>query len=277
MECLVNGQPIDHISVADRGLQYGDGLFETIAVTDCGAEFWDRHMARLKEGCNRLGIPAPDPEVLEKEAVQVCPAQGSSVLKISMTRGEGGRGYKSLEPVNPTRIVAAYPPPSYPGKAWQEGVNVRICQTPLGANPRLAGIKHLNRLEQVLARQEWDDDFSEGIMLDSSGNAVEGVMTNLFLVKNSQLYTPDLSNCGVAGIMRQVILEIAEAFDIRRNIQSIPEAELFQADEVFLSNSVIGIWPVKRLGEQLFNVGCLTQQISAEINLRRKTETLSFQ
>ncbi len=275
MVYLVNGEMDDRISVTDRGFQYGDGLFETIALSEGKLAFWWRHMARLLAGCQRLGIAAPAPDLLLAEARQLCVHQDTGVLKIIISRASGGRGYQCAVPSPANRVIALHPCPDYPPDFSNRGINVRICQTRLGINPALAGLKHLNRLEQVLARQEWRDaGTTEGIMLDCHGNAIEGVMTNLFLVRDGQLWTPDLSNCGVTGIMREVVIEVAEAIDIPVNIGVIPESELYQAEAIFLTNAIAGLWPVKRLGQQTMGRSRISQRLNAGLHDKRREEAL---
>jgi len=207
---LVNGQDIDTVSALDRGLQYGDGLFETLPVINGRPLHWQRHMQRLIHGCGRLGIPLPDVTALTIEAQRLCVGRNRAVLKLIVTRGSGGRGYRCPEHPAPTRIFALHSWPDYPENNWREGVRVRLCRIQLGSNPALAGLKHLNRLEHILARAEWDsDDIAEGLLFDRADHVIEGTMSNLFLVTAGQLVTPELSDCGVAGIMRDMIIESA--------------------------------------------------------------------
>ena len=260
---LVNGKAGDRLAVLDRGLQYGDGLFETIRITEGLPEFWERHMARLASGCGRLGIVAPDPAVLRREAAQLCESARNGVLKIIVTRGIGGRGYRPPDPSVPTRIVALFPAADYPDSFAREGVRLRLCETRLADQPRLAGLKHLNRLEQVLARAEWSDaEISEGLMCDNSGAVIEGTMSNLFLVRAGGLSTPDLSRCGVAGIVRAAVLELAGRLGIESNVRRIAREELDAADEIFLTNSVIGIWPARAIGDREYRPGRMTERLS---------------
>ncbi len=245
---LVNGVPGTRVDANDRGLHYGDGLFETIAVHDGVPALWDRHMQRLLLGCERLGIAPIDTAQLRRESSQLCEGVAEGVLKIIITRGSSGRGYRAppCGAVQPTRLVALYAWPEYPPAFWVEGVAVRLCSTRLGSNPALAGIKHLNRLEQVLARSEWDDPaIPEGLMLDGEGHVIEGTMSNLFIVRNGRLLTPDLSQCGVAGVMRGYILDSARGMDIPADIAQITLDDVKSSDEVFLCNSLIGVWPVR--------------------------------
>ncbi len=258
---LVNGIEADRVAVGDRGLQYGDGLFETFAVRDGAPEYWDRHMQRLQKGAERLGIPMPEVELLAREAARICRGRTRAVLKLMLTRGEGGRGYRPPADAAPTRILSLHPWPDYPPTYCAEGIRLRLCRTPMGRNPALAGIKHLNRLEQVLARAEWDDpDIPEGLMLDTDGDVISGTMTNVFLVRRGGLYTPDLSHCGVEGTTRARLLELAARHGIPCEISALQLDSLWGADEVFVCNSVAGIWPVRRIEQHRYVPGTVTQR-----------------
>lgn len=258
---LINGESKEQIEVFDRGLQYGDGLFETIVVKSGKPQFLDRHLQRLSADCSRLLIRPPDTKLLENEVVGLANHADLAVIKIIVTRGVGGRGYRQPDVVNPTRIVSLHPFPDYPDTYQQQGIHVRFCSTRLGLNPALAGIKHLNRLEQVLARAEWDDPaIQEGIMLDIDGSVVEGTMTNLFFVKNESLYTASLDKTGVAGITRGIVLEQTILHGIKIFEGRVSQDDLLSADELFVCNSVIGIWPVRQIEHQQFSVGPLTRQ-----------------
>ena len=278
MQTLVDGVAEEVLPISDRGLHYGDGLFETIAVREGRLEFWQRHMARLEAGCRRLHIPPPEPEALLDDARKLFAPRVSGVLKIIITRGSGGRGYRLPEPQQPRRIVSAHPWPDYPDSLGREGIEARFCRTRLGTNPQLAGLKHLNRLEQVLARNEWHaPGVHEGLMFNADGYLVEGVMSNLFLVHDGAITTPDLSNCGVAGIIRQVVLEIAQALDLLTNISStVTTADVSRASELFVTNSLVGIWPLRTVAGQHFRVGEMTRTIQAELERRQKQESHSI-
>ncbi|MEE9140866.1 MAG: aminodeoxychorismate lyase [Alphaproteobacteria bacterium] len=270
---LINGRPGDSVAVQDRGFQYGDGVFETIKVTDGSREFWGRHMARLGTGCARLGLPPPDERALEREAAELSKGVARGVLKIIVTRGTGGRGYRPPELPEPTRVVSLHPWPDYPDEYWQKGVRVRLCEAWLSDQPLLAGIKHLNRLEQIVARQEWDDpDVAEGLMRDAQGFVVEGTMTNLFLVKGRILRTPEIDRCGVAGVMRAVILDLADRLSIPAVVGRVSVAEAAAADSLFLTNSVIGIWPVRAFEETTYAPSALTRRLVRALEQAAKTE-----
>jgi 4-amino-4-deoxychorismate lyase len=264
---LVNGEPADVIPASDRGLLYGDGVFETIAISDGRPQHWPRHMHRLHAGCARLGIQPLESALLAAEAESIINDTDHGVLKLIVTRGSGGRGYRVPEAVACTRIMQLHPWPDYPAACSQEGVRIRLCETRLGRNPALAGIKHLNRLEQVLARQEWDDaDIREGLLLDTDGSLVEGTMSNVFIISDGVLMTPDLSQCGVAGIMRTLVLELAEQQGLDPRIVPVGQEALVRADEVFLTNSLIGIWPVIALDETTWRKGGITMQLQKQLS-----------
>jgi 4-amino-4-deoxychorismate lyase len=259
---LVNGAVADTVAVTDRGLLYGDGVFETLAVIDGVPQLWARHIARLQEGCMRLGIMPIDAALLAEEAQRLCIAAERAVLKIIITRGSGGRGYRPDISCTPTRILQRHPWPDYPHTCATDGVAVRLCRLRMGHNPLLAGIKHLNRLEQVLARGEWDDpEIREGLLQDQHGNLIEGTMSNVCLVQGRQLLMPDLVRCGVAGVIRALLLELAAAQGIETAVRDVTVNELVMADEVFLCNSLIGIWPVARIDDQVCAPGKLTRQL----------------
>lgn len=264
---LVNGKYTEHIPVTDRGLQYGDGLFETIEVLSGRPIFLQRHIKRLLAGCARLYIPAPSLALLDREVSDIlsqasATEPGDYVMKIVITRGTGGRGYRQPETISPSRIISLHPYPDYPFSYQATGIFARFCQMRLAANPSLAGIKHLNRLEQVLARAEWaTPDIQEGIMLDLLGYVIEGTMSNVFFIKDNVLHTPLLSQCGVAGIVRAAILELAQRYQIDSVERQINVGTLLSADEVFVTNSIIGIWPVRQLEETVFCIGPITRQL----------------
>jgi 4-amino-4-deoxychorismate lyase len=253
------------LSVADRGLHYGDGLFETMDVALGAPRHWDRHLARLLAGCARLGMPAPDPTVLCDEALSLCAGVERGVLKLLYTRGADGRGYRPGRGAT-TRILMLYPPPCYPSVFREEGVKVRICRTPIGTSPSLGGLKHLNRLEQVLARAEWEDpDIPEGLMLDGDGRVIEATQTNLFIVREDRLLTPDVSRSGVAGVMRGLILEYAPCFGLEVRVCALSVEDVQSADEVFLCGSVIGIWPVRQVEQARHFTSAATTYLAASL------------
>lgn len=264
---LVNGENTETISVFDRGLHYGDGVFETMAVFNGKIRLWDEHWLRLLEGCERLQIDAPDRSTIEQEIVSLSDSEQPLVIKLIVTRGTGARGYRKPQPQNVNHVIFQYPWTRYPDEYTQVGVNVRYCATPLSENKMLAGMKHLNRLEQVLARNEWtSEEWQEGLMLSNQGYVVDGTMSNLFALKSNILITPDLNLCGVRGVMRQTVIKIAKSLGIDVQVKNILPVEIESMDEVFLSNSLFGIWPVKRVEETRFSTGKITRQLREELD-----------
>lgn len=240
------------IASTDRGLAYGDGVFETIAVHDGVPLHLDRHLARLTDGCRRLGFVAPP---LEEDLRDRASGHARAVLKVIVTRGEGGRGYRPPEDPVPTRVIALHAWPSH-APAWAEhGVAVRWCDTRLAIQPALAGLKHLNRLEQVLARAEWEgmDRWQEGLMRDMDDHLIEATQANVFVAKDGGLRTPRTDRCGIAGITRARLIEAANELGFACEEAVLDEDSVAAADEVFLCNSVIGIWPVREAGDTRFD------------------------
>ncbi|PWK89956.1 aminodeoxychorismate lyase [Fulvimonas soli] len=253
----VNGVAAAAVGAADRGLAYGDGLFETVRFVGAGAPLWARHMERLARGCARLGLPPPDPALLLREARAVGEGLDAAVVRITLTRGEGPRGYAPPAAPSPTRIVAAFPPPPPRAQDYRDGVRVRTCGLRLAEQPRLAGLKHLNRLEQVLARAEWNDPaIAEGLLLDAAGRVVSATAANLFAVLDGELVTPALDRCGVAGVARAEIMAVRAV----REAELKPD-RLAAASELFLSSSVRGILPVRAWDARACAVGPVTRAL----------------
>ena len=257
----VNGEPAETLRLADRGLQYGDGLFETLAVIDGRVRRLQLHLDRLRDGCGRLHLPLPDEALLRKEIQQAAEGEPHAVLKLMLTRGSGGRGYRPPDPAVVTRLLFRHPWPDYPASWSTDGIELRICTTRLAVGSPLAGLKHLNRLEQVMARSEWDEGAQEGLMLDAEGRVVEGTMTNLFASPaEGWLVTPDLSRSGVAGVTRRHILARAEAEGLRVEIRDLSLEQLLDSREIFVCNSIAGVWPVSRIAERHYAVGAMTRR-----------------
>lgn len=269
----VNGKETFQVSVLDRGFTYGDGLFETCLFSHGKIALWPFHEARLLDSASRLSI-AVDLENLRVEIAQVFKILSaheieSVVIKVMVTRGEGGRGYGAPQLTIPTLVIGVFDAPTYPEKNSTEGVTVKVCETRLGRNKVLAGLKHLNRLEQILARSEWQTEYAEGICLDVNDNVIEGVFSNLFWVdSDNNLNTPDLSFSGVAGVMRANVMVICEKIlQISVAEKNCSLTELLSAKEVFMTNSLYGIWPVKSIttdsGQYQFSSFLVSQKIQA--------------
>lgn len=261
---LVDGQPEAQVPALDRGLAFGDGLFRTLRIRRGRPCNWDWHFRRLAADCLALRLALPSEPLLRSEIAQVAP--GDATAKVILTRGSPahGRGYSFTPEARPTRIVAAFPPPDYPSELAREGVQVRRCVLVPSEQPALAGVKTLNRLENVLARAEWfDPAIREGLLVDRNGFVIEGTMSNLFVVQAGTLATPDLSRCGVAGAQRERIRERAASLGMPVVVRDIAWSELEQADEMFLTNSLIGLWPVAALEARRWEPGPITRRLQA--------------
>jgi 4-amino-4-deoxychorismate lyase len=245
---LVNGKPGNLISIRDRGLLYGDGVFRTLRATQGKAQHWPLHYQKLHHDCTALGIACPDVALLSAELKELLAQRPDGVVKLIVTRGGSARGYAPSALTQPTHVWDISPLPDYPTDWTMYGIEARLCQLRLSQQPRLAGIKHLNRLENVLAAAEWSDaGIAEGILMDSESNVIEGTRSNLFLINNDKFTTPDLSRCGVAGVQRRRVMEWADTHNVPCRVAQFGLENLLAADAVFLVNSVIGLWSVREL------------------------------
>jgi 4-amino-4-deoxychorismate lyase len=258
-ECLVDGEISDRISTADRGFQYGDGVFETIAVVGGQPRFWQAHMDRLGAGCQRLGLPLTPQEILLRELKTVSAGQSRCIVKVIISRGSSERGYSPAGLDQGKRVVSAHPWPQDESDPGVFGIRARVCDLRLGIQPVLAGIKHLNCLELVMARAEWKDPLIyEGILLDREDHVICGVSSNIFLVYAGRLLTPRLDRCGVRGVMRGAILNaFRERCEQRRLLlDMLPEAQ-----EIFMCNSIQGVIPVVRIDHWEYEIGPVTREV----------------
>jgi 4-amino-4-deoxychorismate lyase len=237
---------VDAIAPDERGLAYGDGLFETLRAHRGELPWWDAHWARLERGAARLALPLPDHGQVRRQAAALFADGGDGVLKLIVTRGGGARGYAPSSTAVPHWLLARHP---LPAAAHGEGLRLRWCSTRFASQPLLAGIKHCNRLEQVLARAECvtgGDD--EGLVCDAEGAVVSATSANLFVLRAGRWQTPSLGHCGVAGICRAFLLEALSAREARLEPSAVEAAEA-----VFLCNAVRGILSVASLGARAWS------------------------
>lgn len=245
---LVNGKPGNLISIRNRGLLYGDGVFRTFRASSGKAQHWPLHCQKLQHDCVALGIDCPDAALLSAELNDLLVQHPDGVVKLIVTRGEGTRGYAPLGCVGTTHLWDIFPLPDYPADWAVRGIKAQFCHLRLSHQPRLAGIKHLNRLENVLAAAESDDaKVAEGLIMDVDSNIIEGTRSNLFLVSRGKLITPDLSRCGVAGVQRDRVMAWAAQHNMSLQVRDVGLDEVLHADELFVVNSIMGLWPVREL------------------------------
>ena len=252
---LVNGSPAQLISIRDRGLLYGDGVFRTFPARQGRVAHWHWHLKKLQQDCAALGIQCPTSEILQVELQLLLAQHPDGVYKLLVTRGEGKRGYTPLPQTHTSHFWDVTALPSYPEIYLQDGIAACFCDLRLATQPRLAGIKHLNRLENVLAAAELGD-CPEGLLLDAHGHVIEGTRSNLFWLKDGQLHTPDLSGCGVAGVQRARILA---AFPVK--VVSVDVPTLLAADEIFMVNSLMPLWPIRHLAGQEWHEFPVAQRV----------------
>lgn len=263
---LVNGAPPKASLLLSRALHYGDGVFRTLLRFEGRWLDFDRHYVKLVHDCRLLGLDPPHVGQLEAELDSLGGGRAAPVVgKIILARSGAGRGYAPTSR-QCERILLRYPAPRYPLSCWTEGVAVIISPVQLGAQPLLAGAKHLNRLESMLAARGWPVGVQEALMCDSEGALVCGTRSNLFWMHEGRLHTPKLARCGVAGMMRAKVLDAARAHGLVCELVEQPPSVLLSASEVFLSNSLIGLWPVRRINDHaLAAPGPITQRLQATL------------
>jgi 4-amino-4-deoxychorismate lyase len=253
---LVNGKPGNLISIRDRGLLYGDGVFRTLRAIRGKAQHWPLHYLKLRHDCSVLRIACPDAGQLSAELDRLLAQYPEGVVKLVVTRGQGSRGYAPQPDEEITYFWDISPLPDHLPDLATRGIRTKLCQFRLGRQPSLAGIKHLNRLENVLAAMECSDarvldpEIVEGLMQDTDGNVIEGTRSNLFVVSGGKLVTPELSHSGVAGVQRDRVIEWSKQNKMPLEIRNIGLDEVMQADELFVVNSIIGLWPIRELEQR---------------------------
>ena len=243
---LINGTEAAAIDPRDRGFAYGDGVFRTLALRAGRPQLWARQFAKLANDAAALKIACPDAQVLAADLAAIAARHANGVIRITLTRGIAPRGYASQSGGAVTRVVTW----SQASETAHKTVRARWCALRLAIQPALAGIKHLNRLENVLARAEWQDaTIAEGLLLDANGHVIGGTMSTLFLLRDGVLTTPALDGSGIAGVTRDLIFEYAQTDGIVVRIEPVLPAELRLADALFLVNSLIGVWQITALDD----------------------------
>lgn len=268
---LVNGNFDQAISPFDRGFSYGDGIFRTLKIVNGLPQHWPQHYQKLVADCAVIGIVCPSAELLMSDFLQLFAVDARlneaatdkvAVAKIIITRGESKRGYAPPAITTPMRVILKSAMRQYAEVNYIEGVRLYVCETRLAAQPKLAGIKHLNRLENVMARMEWQDESHfDGLMLDQQGNVIECTMSNIFARFNDTLITPDLSQCGVAGITRQAIIGLSDPLNLKIEITQLSLQHLIEADEVIICNSLYGVFQVCNILNNIWSPQTLAKKI----------------
>ncbi len=256
----INGVEAESIPADDRALHYGDGCFTTARAAAGEVDNLAAHLARMAEGCRRLAIANADFVLLEREMRHAAQFIGEGVVKAIVTRGSGGRGYSIAGCHSPRRLVSTAPFPVHYARQREEGIRLTISPVHLGISPQLAGIKHLNRLEQVLIKAHIDQSgFDDAAVLDSNGMLVECCAANLFWRKGNQVFTPCLNGSGVAGLMRRRIFTLLEGSEYTLHEVTEPAGALIRAEEVLICNSLMPVLPVTALNETVYASRRLTE------------------
>ncbi|WP_146492220.1 aminodeoxychorismate lyase [Vibrio sp. T20] len=282
----VDGESQQTVDILDRSFQYGDGCFTTMLVQGGQIQHFHDHQRRVDECLKALRISELDWDVvnvwldsvlqhIQNNALHETenrhetnkPHDEKAGIKLHVSRGAGGRGYSTKNIAKPTVTISTFDFPSH-YSAWQDsGVELGVCQQALGLIPLLAGHKHNNRLEQILMKDEMDQvNEVDGVVLDISGNVIETTMANLFWRKGQIIYTPQLTQSGVAGVMRKQVLIALNQAELSVTISDYCLSQLMQADEVFMTNSILGVAPVTRISETQFNIGTVTRSLQGQLN-----------
>jgi 4-amino-4-deoxychorismate lyase len=271
---LVNELETSAIDIADRGLAYGDGLFETLRVCDGAVPLLAYHLERLKRGVGVLRLGDPDiiagqferyVSLALKDLTKSAHLK-RALIKIIVTRGQGGRGYTPPDEPAVTFITQVFEYPLYPESNYLNGISLYQCQHRLSDQPALAGIKHLNRLDQVLGSQELEaSGCEEGLMLDQQGKVIEGTKSNLLIFDGQKVTTPRLAQAGVAGTLRQYLLENADEMGFALSEADVSIAQLKSADGLAVINSVFGLWPVKEFAGKRYAASKICGMIQSHL------------
>jgi 4-amino-4-deoxychorismate lyase len=268
---MVNGELGYQVSVVDRGLAYGDGLFETIRVTGGYPVLLEFHLQRLQDGLRKLSISV-SLEVVRRQLqslLELATKQNlhNGVIKLIVTRGVAGRGFSPGNDISANVVSSWLALPDFPQASYHDGIELIVCHAKLPHRPQLAGLKHLNCLDYVMASLELQGQPNcEGLLLDQGGLLVEAISANVFLVSGGELLTPSLHRCGVAGTMRRWVIEVA-ALEVGLSVaeRDLPLDSFEQADEVFICNSVRGVTPVSRVQGRQWRRGSVTAAIQTEV------------
>lgn len=266
---LINGKRTRKLSVFERTHQFGDGLFETLVIRDGKLLFWRAHFKRLERGRERLGIGKVAAKTWLADINKAYQLSGldQAVVKLTLSRGQSTRGYGFDKTIKPTRVVMVSPMPKMP-----QTYHLSRCAHGYGANALLAGIKHNNRLEQVLARIDLKTD--ECVMLDANAQVISASQGNIFYLKGNTLVTPELTDCGIEGTVRQQVIQLADDLGLEMSIEAFNWQQLLAADEVFVTNSVVGIKPVARIDQTEYRSEKTQEMIKAFNTLSHRHTTV---
>ncbi|WP_350431054.1 aminodeoxychorismate lyase [Shewanella sp. H8] len=246
------------INPFDRGVAYGDGVFATMrtasADMSAGILFLDGHIDRLQQSCERLGIKWFPSDSLLQQLSQLAQQYPQHCIKLLLTRGVGGRGYQAPLSATVTEVLSVHPIPEHYLNWQQTGISLASSPICLGKQPLLAGIKHLNRLEQVLIKsQPLPSHHQDWLVFDCDGNVIESSIANIFIVKNDQVLTPAITHAGVSGVMRETLIDTLLSHDIAVMATQLTFGDIQAADHIFITNSLFGIIDVTAIDDFQFS------------------------
>ena len=255
---IINGKEQSNISIFNRNFQYGDGLFETCVVNNNQILFWEKHLSRLDIGCRKLKIKNIEEEIWLKDIKKALSltSKKNCVLKLILSRGNSQRGYSYPDDILQVRVVIVSEMKNVQAK---ESFSLEYASSGYHSNPNLAGIKHCNRIEKILARSSLKRD--EAIMLDENQNIISVTQGNIYFIFGQSLVTPKLDRCGVIGSRRSLILELAESIELNVEEGNVSMNDAKKADEAFISNSIMGIQSVNSIEEYQLPKKMITEQI----------------
>ena len=260
-----NDEPAAVAGIDDRAFQYGDGLFETVAIRSGEPRLWDLHIERLAAGCRTLGIEFPDPAGLRDKLMNAVHRSNENsaycVAKIIISSGISQRGYGRASTQQGETYLGVFPARPLELSSYERGVDTLLCGTRLAVGSPVAGLKTLNRLEQVLGRSEvLANGAFEGIMLDAEQRLICGTMSNVFIVSAQSVKTASLARCGVEGIMRRFAIDTLRAEGLDVDVCDLSTDQFTASDEIFLTNSQFGLVPVRRCDDTHWHVGPVTRR-----------------
>ena len=258
----LNGQPADSISLLDRSFQYGDGGFTTMLTRNGELIHWLYHKQRMQACLTALSISEPNWSQVEQWLLTAAKSEPLAGLKLHISRGEGGRGYSPTQVSTPNVTISNFAYPAHYSQWQEQGIELGVSRVKLGINPLLAGHKHNNRLEQVLIKADLETlDFADGIVLDMMDNVIETSLANVFWRCDDVLCTPSLETSGVTGVGRRLVLAYAKQTKFTVKIDQFTLDDVLNADEVFITNSLLGAAPIRAIESQTYPIGALTRRI----------------
>ncbi|VAW52790.1 Aminodeoxychorismate lyase [hydrothermal vent metagenome] len=269
--CLINGVATDYLTVHDRAIHYGDGLFETILWHNRKLYFWPQHYLRLKQSADKIKLACPEESLLIADIENLlsdAKSEQAYAIKVIITRGTSLRGYQFDKKPMTTRIATISAIESDYSSLLSQHLlsgDLTVCEQQVSINENLAGLKHLNRLENVLARNEStivkNSNVVDGLMLNAHQYVIECTTSNVFSVKDKILYTPKLNQSGVQGVMRDAIIAIAKNNNINVTLSDMTIEKIKSMDEVFITNSLIGMKAINHFVDVKFSTRNVTEII----------------